>query len=254
MDPRTRKASRPYDGRLRYELPVGERCLTATYMQPQRPMRLAEFIQNAREAITAAAQPALRGDPTNQFPCVYLETHCTFLAFNTSRLEELALYACRRPNMLNGACAGRAARGAQMTANEWAAYVEATGPPPAFAVATVQLPPRAASSHCCTWLWCCRILGRATEAAKGLFFNRTLASLADQVVMAMDPSGEGYNGLHLRLERDARDWHAMVGGEEVRGAHGGLMGQLWGCGGANFMGLCLANPTILRLLRLTAEA
>ena len=61
-----------------------------------------------------------------------------------------------------------------------------------------------------------RIIGRATEAAMGLFFNTTLVSLADRVVAALDPRGDGFNGLHLRLERDARDWFDMVkGGQEV---------------------------------------
>ncbi|GAB4815103.1 hypothetical protein N2152v2_002149 [Parachlorella kessleri] len=56
--------------------------------------------------------------------------------------------------------------------------------------------------------------GVAAEAARGVFFNRTIVALADQILAAMDPGSRGFNGLHLRLEKDVAAWHQGAGGME----------------------------------------
>ena len=66
-------------------------------------------------------------------------------------------------------------------------------------------------SSCCLY----RNLALAAEAARGIFFKARLVALAEQVVGSLDPHGRGFNGLHLRLEKDARDWHRMAGGTKV---------------------------------------
>ena len=49
----------------------------------QRPLPLPAYLAEARTAIGADATPLLRGDPSARIPCVYLDTHCTFLSVET---------------------------------------------------------------------------------------------------------------------------------------------------------------------------
>ncbi len=47
-------------------------------------------------------------------------------------------------------------------------------------------------------------------------WSPTIAALADRVVAGMEATGDGdFNSLHLRIEKDARDWAAIMGGVEV---------------------------------------
>ena len=57
----------------------------------------------------------------------------------------------------------------------------------------------------------------AAEAARSLQFSRQLVELADNVVHRVTDGGRRqFNGLHLRLEDDLRDWIARSGGVQVR--------------------------------------
>ena len=52
--------------------------------------------------------------------------------------------------------------------------------------------------------------------ARTLFFNPLLTRLADEIVAGMAEAGvQAYNSLHLRIEKDARDWSAIMGGTGV---------------------------------------
>ena len=52
--------------------------------------------------------------------------------------------------------------------------------------------------------------------ARTLFFNPLLTRLADEIVAGMAEAGvKAYNSLHLRIEKDARDWSAIMGGTGV---------------------------------------
>lgn len=55
-----------------------------------------------------------------------------------------------------------------------------------------------------------------TEVAKSLEFSPRLWALADKVIRGMTDNGRNeYNAVHLRIEKDARDWSAIMGGQEV---------------------------------------
>lgn len=55
------------------------------------------------------------------------------------------------------------------------------------------------------------------EIAKSLRWSPAIAAMADRVVAGMTAAGDGdFNSLHLRIEKDARDWAAIMGGVEVR--------------------------------------
>ncbi|KAK9844459.1 hypothetical protein WJX74_002810 [Apatococcus lobatus] len=55
-----------------------------------------------------------------------------------------------------------------------------------------------------------------TEVAKSLEFSSKIHQLADRVIHGMTNGGmEEYNAVHLRIERDARDWSQIMGGEAV---------------------------------------
>ena len=81
-----------------------------------------------------------------------------------------------------------------------------------------------------------RILDRAAEAGRGIFFNPQLEALAGEVVAALDPQGQGFNGLHLRLEADAAEWHAMVGGADV--SCRGTGGPAWRARAGSHLSAC----------------
>lgn len=53
--------------------------------------------------------------------------------------------------------------------------------------------------------------------ARSLEFSDKVAELADRVIHGMTMAGKyEYNAVHLRIEKDARDWSQIMGGEEVR--------------------------------------
>lgn len=55
-----------------------------------------------------------------------------------------------------------------------------------------------------------------TEVAKSLKFSPELHALADRIVDAVTEGGTlPFNGVHLRIEKDARDWAAIMGGQQV---------------------------------------
>lgn len=69
-----------------------------------------------------------------------------------------------------------------------------------------------------------------TEVARSLAFSPRLHALADRVVQGVTDGGRlPFNGVHLRVEKDARDWASIMGGTQVRLP--GLRGlpQLHGC-------------------------
>ena len=52
--------------------------------------------------------------------------------------------------------------------------------------------------------------------ARSLEFSDKVAELADRVIHGMTMAGKyEYNAVHLRIEKDARDWSQIMGGEEV---------------------------------------
>jgi hypothetical protein len=57
-----------------------------------------------------------------------------------------------------------------------------------------------------------------TEVAKSLEFAPFINSLADKVIAALTLGGKReFNAVHLRVEKDARDWSQIMGGPEVGG-------------------------------------
>ena len=62
-----------------------------------------------------------------------------------------------------------------------------------------------------------------TDVARSLAFAPAVRALAEHVVAGISAAGAGagavrreFNAAHLRLEKDARDWSAIMGGEAVR--------------------------------------
>lgn len=52
--------------------------------------------------------------------------------------------------------------------------------------------------------------------ARTLFFAPLLTGLADEIVAGMEAAGvKTFNSLHLRIEKDARDWSMIMGGAGV---------------------------------------
>ena len=63
----------------------------------------------------------------------------------------------------------------------------------------------------------CSNLRVVTEVARSLEFSDKVAELADRVIRGMTMAGKHeYNAVHLRIEKDARDWSQIMGGEEVK--------------------------------------
>lgn len=55
--------------------------------------------------------------------------------------------------------------------------------------------------------------------ARSLEFAPKIAALADRVIHGMTMAGKyEYNAVHLRIEKDARDWSQIMGGEQVSNA------------------------------------
>ncbi len=62
----------------------------------------------------------------------------------------------------------------------------------------------------------CSDLPRSAMVARTLFFAPLLTGLADEIVAGMEAAGVGiFNSLHLRIEKDAKDWSLIMGGAEV---------------------------------------
>ena len=62
----------------------------------------------------------------------------------------------------------------------------------------------------------CSCLSQASLVAQNLPFARDLNTLAGEVVDGMKRAGAVlYNGIHLRIEKDAEDWKVIMGGEKV---------------------------------------
>ncbi len=64
------------------------------------------------------------------------------------------------------------------------------------------------------------------EAARSLRLPPGIVALGDKVVNGIAQANAGerdFNGIHLRLESDSRDWSEILGGRDVRGG--------WGWGG-----------------------
>ncbi len=56
--------------------------------------------------------------------------------------------------------------------------------------------------------------------ARSLEFSDQVANLADRVIHGMTMGGKNeYNAVHLRIEKDARDWSQIMGGEQVLPHH-----------------------------------
>ena len=63
----------------------------------------------------------------------------------------------------------------------------------------------------------CSNLRVVTEVARSLEFSDKVTELADRVIHGMTMAGKyEYNAVHLRIEKDARDWSQIMGGEEVQ--------------------------------------
>lgn len=55
-----------------------------------------------------------------------------------------------------------------------------------------------------------------TEVARSLAFAPHLHALADRIVKKLTDGGRlPFNGVHLRVEKDARDWADIMGGTQV---------------------------------------
>ena len=83
-----------------------------------------------------------------------------------------------------------------------------SSPSPSHFCSPLPLPPPAAA-HCSN-------LPVVTEVAKSLAFAPALHALADRVVAGVTGGGaHPFNGVHLRVEKDARDWATIMGGTQV---------------------------------------
>jgi hypothetical protein len=54
-----------------------------------------------------------------------------------------------------------------------------------------------------------------TEVARSLEFAPAIERMADRIVDKIAKSAAGFNAVHLRIEKDARDWSQIMGGPEV---------------------------------------
>ena len=56
------------------------------------------------------------------------------------------------------------------------------------------------------------------EAARSLQFPPGIVALADKVIDGIEQAtgNREFNGIHLRLESDSRDWSEILGGRDVR--------------------------------------
>lgn len=62
----------------------------------------------------------------------------------------------------------------------------------------------------------CSALPVVTDVARSLAFSPALHAMADRIFEAATAHGRlTLNGVHLRIERDARDWATIVGGQQM---------------------------------------
>ncbi len=62
----------------------------------------------------------------------------------------------------------------------------------------------------------CSNLPLVSEVARSLGFAPALHELANQIISALTNHGAvSYNAAHLRIEKDARDWSIIMGGDGV---------------------------------------
>lgn len=66
--------------------------------------------------------------------------------------------------------------------------------------------------------WLCSNLRVVTEVARSLEFAPAIERMADRIVDKIAKSAHGFNAVHLRIEKDARDWSQIMGGPEVHKA------------------------------------
>jgi hypothetical protein len=57
-----------------------------------------------------------------------------------------------------------------------------------------------------------------TEVARSLEFAPAIERMAERIVDKIAKSAHGFNAVHLRIEKDARDWSQIMGGPEVHKA------------------------------------
>ena len=66
----------------------------------------------------------------------------------------------------------------------------------------------------------CSCLNQASLVAQNLPFAPDLNILAGEVVDGLKSAGVAvYNGIHLRIEKDAEEWADIMGGEKVQRVH-----------------------------------
>ena len=65
----------------------------------------------------------------------------------------------------------------------------------------------------------CSCLSQASLVARNLPFAPDLNTLAEEIIDGMKRVGVVvYNGIHLRIEKDAKEWAEIMGGEKVNKA------------------------------------
>ena len=72
------------------------------------------------------------------------------------------------------------------------------------------------STHACIPVIGCSNLPLVSEVARSLDFAPALHELANQIIFRLTKDGQlSYNAAHLRIEKDARDWSIIMGGDGV---------------------------------------
>jgi hypothetical protein len=62
----------------------------------------------------------------------------------------------------------------------------------------------------------CSALPVVTEVASNLKWAPAIQEMADRIIKGMEKSGAmPFNAVHLRVEKDARDWSTIMGGQQV---------------------------------------
>jgi hypothetical protein len=180
---------------------------------------LSELLGRARAAVANAARRLERGggDAGQGRAVVVLSLPCTLFATSTRRLVVCVcgwVFVCvcvgggglrrsRRRSCSVCLCGGGGGGGAAAATAAAAAGCGGWGGEPPVPRKTG--PP-----------WLRSSLPLAAHVALGLPFNRRLRSLAAHAVRALGLHGaRRFNGVHLRVEGDAGDWAAIMGGTEV---------------------------------------
>jgi hypothetical protein len=70
----------------------------------------------------------------------------------------------------------------------------------------------------------CSNLPLVSEVARSLDFAPALHELANQIISRLTKDGQlSYNAAHLRIEKDARDWSIIMGGDGVSQSNTGFL-------------------------------